>query len=926
MQNPAVATYEAAYKLLKEPSAFATTHALPHPAPLLFRLTGMDEPLAWPLSAAQAAQIAALYPAKIISASDIPFEERYMDGQDDMLAAMNWAYFEPLAPSSTAYTVLSHMVVDDVGDADSFRLQPSNDDDINATTFGVLIVLLPSAHTGGVITLAHAGQLKTFGDDVSLIETPFTAAFLSTTITSAPITSGRRVALVYRLCYDDVGDEPMRMTPPAQDAAIAAFQALGHSTSQEVQRLGLELDEPESTLTFAALTLCELGFVNVLLAAGNFDVGLATLSRNRTCDVVAFEPHPACNIPDAVVQSVIGHTLQGFLHLPLRTHVGFQSPSDVLVFWPRRHRVCFADIADLWAFLERRLERGDDDDDGAFLGAMPLTGAHGSSLIKVERGRMHWLQQQTRNLACFEKLHQLVMAIEDVQVSTALLYAIATSGELFLTSVALVVHGLLSKHGWGLLESAMLELVRRWIKRQPHATLQLLTSLAGLDDDEAAVCPPLSQPFEAELFKRCYDVVLTAPDLDIGDFDWCYHGPTFAKGLFLLDHYVTTIVPQLQDANYASQRLPLILVPAIDAFLFDFPSVVDVLSSSTVLDPLIDIAVGLASAVRCQPELPLPPAVMDRIVMALQSPMTVSGMAKLANDHANVAAAVLVLASRSQRLDAALFETLVVLYDLALLPIAASIASQLADDALFGHLVTAYIRASVPALVDRFKLLDSLQRSGHINNQATVTPGALLFLDVVQLLQSFAPDAIVPFATRYLALLPKTLDTIHDRLVPVLMRLDGDSCVHALLVTATIDRFAAVSALPYVTNFAMPRPVELHPEHCLQCTLVHWFLAQADEAMLQYPVGEGDMCPSVARIVAEASQLRFVVGDGAYIPNVLHLEKVRKPSQVSEDERMMAMHAHVAAFVETLTRQKRGTDDEASTKPTAPPAKRVRRS
>ncbi|EQC37623.1 hypothetical protein SDRG_05217 [Saprolegnia diclina VS20] len=143
----------------------------------------------------------------------------------------------------------------------------------------------------------------------------------------------------------------MRMEPTVQDAAIAAFHALGHSRTQAVQRRGLELEVAHYPLSFEHFTYAETEFVNVLLAAGNFDVGVARLDSHEKGQVEMFEPHPACDIPEAVVDSVIGRTLQGFLHMPPVTSDGFKCPRYVLVFWPKRHRVCVVDVVGVLDFL-----------------------------------------------------------------------------------------------------------------------------------------------------------------------------------------------------------------------------------------------------------------------------------------------------------------------------------------------------------------------------------------------------------------------------------------------------------------------------------------------------------------------------------------------------------------------------------------------
>ncbi|KDO17921.1 hypothetical protein SPRG_16680 [Saprolegnia parasitica CBS 223.65] len=875
MPNPAIAAYEAAYDVLQEPSAFAATSSLPHLPPVLFRLAGVDEPVSWPLSNAQAAQIAALYPNKLISAANIHLNERYADNYNRMLDEVSDACLPHLVPSHDTSMELSHMVVDDVGDADLFRLQPSNDDVVNATTFGVLIVLLPSAHTGGVLTFTYGNHSKTFDDDESLVETPLAAAFLTTTISSAPITAGRHMALVYRLYYGHV-DGPMRMKPNVQDAAVAAFRAVGQSTTQEGHRLGLELEVPRQyTLNLDELTLWQKGI-------------LYTFGKSYIVEIL-----PLCDIPELVLDGVLGQMPHGFLQMPPLTSNAFECPSFALVFWPKHYRVCWVDIDGALDVVMLRLERGDDRDDGYLglfdtrelvLGAMPYFGVTRSSLVKAK--------------SC---------------------------------ELAPVVHALLTKHGWEPLQASMLRLVQRWVQTHPISTLQLLTSLVGLDT-ESCVCLPLRQPFEAELFKRCYDVVLSTPDLfieEVGEED-C--GWKVVKGLFLLEHYVKKMAPQLQNANYASQRLPLSLVPAIDGFLFAHPSVESVLWSSAELCqeyawlyPLDDIGVGLASAVRCQPLLSLPPTVIDMVLAAMRKPRSVCHMANMAGRQADIAPAVLVAASLSQRLDAALFARFVDIYGLQLLPIVASIASQLPNDAILCPLVVTYIDSSVDTLVDESKWPEPLRMwIDSIDLKVTSKYHVNAVVHALQLLQRYAPRTVLGYATRWLALLPTTLGTIHDRLLPILSRLDRSSCVYSLLATAIVDRFATVPV-------PLPPPT-LDPQHCVQCSVAHLFVTIVQERDMTWYTGTDRVCTSLVRAVeADATRLRITQSQaqsthasGAHY----RLQKVPQHGQISEPEwydrkKQMRQYATVKAVVETLSSQ---CGDATSEEPAAPAAKRARRS
>ncbi|EQC33657.1 hypothetical protein SDRG_08761 [Saprolegnia diclina VS20] len=887
MANRALAAHEAAFQLVQEPSAFAAMSSLPHPAPVLFCLTGMDEPVSWPLCAAQAAQIAGLHPDKTISAANIHLDERFMNSYHDMHAAMYRTYVPHLGPSSDVYMELSHLIVDDVGDADSFRLQPSNDDTVNTTTFGMLLVLLPSEHTGGAVTFTFGGHSTTFDDAASLVETPFSAAFLCATITSAPITSGRRVALVYRLYYGDV-DGPMRMVPPAQDAAIAAFRAIAQSTTQEVQCVGLELEDMEEQyLSFASLTTWEAGFVHVLLAAGTYGVGLASLDMNRNGVIKAFEPHPT------------------LLHLPPPQSTAFQCPSCVPVYWPTRHRVCIVDPVTVWDVLEQRVCERHGDKAAAYLGV--------SDTKELLLGMLttHDLRQlrRERSLSFLQKMQMLLVALKDVALSAAFLDAVAITEALVATKVGPVVHCLLSQHGWEPLQASVLGLVRRWINSDPDATLQLLTSLAGLNT-KSVLCRPLRQPYDAELFKRCYGVMLATPGLVGTEMTRFDRGPTFVTGLFLLEDYVTRLVPQRQAANYVSQRLPLIFVPAIDAYLFAYPSVDRLLSSSPL--PLLDLAVGLESAVRCHMSLPLPPTVLETIFAAIR-PMTADTLTAITT---NVASAVLFLACVSQCLDTSLFHSLVDVCGLGLLPTVHSIALEFPNHALLNQLVAAFIDTSVDALVD-----ESQWPEWHLcpvpvrpNDESfAAKPGVLILVDALAFLERMAPSRARAFATRYLQRLPTTLSMIHDRLVPVLTRLGCHSGAYDVLVEATIDRFAA---LPHLADYTLPRPWTLNPNHCPQHD--PYEIVRKRRRRLS----ETNACCRRERKPV------IVLGEDQPFPRVYVLEKVRQPGDVADAEWYMAekmrkIHAHVSAFVTTLVRQ-RQDDDAAASVTNAPPAKRLR--
>ncbi|KDO23176.1 hypothetical protein SPRG_09984 [Saprolegnia parasitica CBS 223.65] len=883
------AAYEAAYNLLPEPTVFAAIGALPHAAPILLTLAGMDEPLSWPLGAAQAQQIAAL----------------------------------------NAEMVLSHLVVDDVGDAESFRLRPTADEVVRATTFGVAIVLPPSMHQGGALTLTHSGQSQTFDDETPLVETAFAATYLSTTITSEAITSGRRVALVYRLyCVDG----PVHLAPPTLEAATAAFKALAQSPIEGIQRLGKGILSTSShdALSFESLGMKDKMFVDALLATGCFDVSLAPLyvePQGRDCHVKNLRPHPACNMPHAVARHWRGQSIQGFLFQPPRN--SSESPSSAIVFAPKRYRASIVDVGGLFAFLEKRLgtqlhEDGDasHNEDDAYLGvadtrelvlaAMPVFGIRSASHVRT---------MQTSHL---ESMTRILVALNDVELSRLFLSDyIMVQHRYPLLEIAPFVYRLLTKHGWEPLSAAMLGLVQRWATENAIAALQLVTSLAGLEPFKP-LCPPLQQPFEAELFKRCYHALLATPNVWAAPRRY-ERSHIVLEEVLVLEHYVQVTAPQLQEANYMSQRLPLPFVAVIDAYLFE-PSAV---LQFALPDQLLRVyAVALASAMRRQPSLPLAVDIVDGILEAVRTLRSANTYRIYFHAcyvlYRDAAAAVLFLASHTRRLDAALFDACVAVWGLALFRTIASVQPHLADTTLLGQLALAYIDAVLETLAVETAWPEWLPRPTE-EDKDWVQMGAVIFLDVLHLLEQLAPAKMVTVATMWLQALPTTRNALHGHLLPVLARLDEGSPVYRLLATAAIARSTHLPPLPVVAPaFAIAPPEDLNPDHCQQCNHVHAFYSQADT--LAISCGWDDRCSTLARIVSE-DDARVSVRRYRVIYEGFSIEKLGPNAEWRAylEQGRIAAHVAAAAAVEALKGQMSGKHNHDQENDDAPLVKRVRR-
>ncbi|EQC25098.1 hypothetical protein SDRG_17012 [Saprolegnia diclina VS20] len=561
------------------------------------------------------------------------------------------------------------MVIDDVGDASAFRLRPSADNNVNAAFFGLLIVLLPSSYSGGDLTFARGEMPQTVSACGMAV---YAAALLSTTITSARITSGRHTALVYRLYHADVNG-PTVLVPPAPDAAVAAFQALSRSMTEPFQRLGRALSASNEPLSFASLGKWNQAFI---------------CSTCRLGKVISLLPHPACEMPDAVVAAWIGQSPQAFLHMPPYKHLAYKR---AIVLWSKPHR--------------RRGLAQQRDDDSTYLslasthdlvfGTLPAFDVHGPAIVGS-----HSLPHDSattvplRFARHLPSMQRILMALNDVALATLYLRDVVTLQDqhVSVAEVAPVVYSLLTTFGWEPLLDAMFGLVQRWIKTHPDATVQLLISLAGLDT-EAPVCRPLQQPFEAELFKRCYDAVLRTPQLFTDEFG-VRRGPAVVQGLILLEHYVKTTVPPLEKASFLSRWLPPMVVAAVDAYLYAPLPVSGFLLSPDAFDPLEAVAVGLTTALRCQPAINLPLAVVDSLAEVLQSYIPHD----VIFSDLDVVLAVFAVASHAHRLDAALFGTCAKLCGLALLPA----LTTMPEDSVpaVGDLVIAYIDASVHALAN----------------------------------------------------------------------------------------------------------------------------------------------------------------------------------------------------------------------------------
>ncbi|KDO19013.1 hypothetical protein SPRG_14850 [Saprolegnia parasitica CBS 223.65] len=316
--------------------------------------------------------------------------------------------------------------------------------------------------------------------------------------------------------------------------------------------------------------------------------------------------------------------------------------------------------------------------------------------------------------------------------------------------------------------------------------------------------------------------------------------PSRWTNVLLLEHYVTTMAPQLDEANYVGHRLPPVLVAAVDSYVFaPRPSIMDMLPD-TAANIISVIAVGLASAAVCQPSLPLPSKAIDRILRAVTDPDLDSySMRRIRVDGIQ---SVLYLALATNRVDAALFEQCVILWDLKLLPALRTLcATQCPNFSTVSPFVIAYLRRVPKSLGTP----DCWRSSWYTDDEkiykdASVAIGVLLLLDAIDLLQRLSPTTVVPYLTACLAALPRTLEATHSLLAPVVMH---GPRVKVLwhLASQLIARFEALPSLPTYASFA----------------IVHKFLQSPDDA--EFILYQYDLCDMIARVInAHSTRLAFL--------------------------------------------------------------------
>ncbi|KDO17336.1 hypothetical protein SPRG_17215, partial [Saprolegnia parasitica CBS 223.65] len=268
--HPELSAYEAAVEMLHQSANYVYQSALAwHLQPQL-AIDGVDGALSWPMTHYQSQQFAERYahhcilPATCVRIANKAAWTSLL--QTSLLPAVQ----KTLGVTSIRVgAVYSHLCVDAHGSSASLTPRPNI-----AYAFGTLLVTLPTSEEGGTMTVARGGHSTT------QCPSPLTAQVLATfsdaTITSAHITSRRRVVLVYALVAVD-GD--FVKVPPTRDAALAALTAIAERPPLRMQRIGVRIKTCDRCriASFSDLGPQDVTLVDALLATGRFDVALVQL-------------------------------------------------------------------------------------------------------------------------------------------------------------------------------------------------------------------------------------------------------------------------------------------------------------------------------------------------------------------------------------------------------------------------------------------------------------------------------------------------------------------------------------------------------------------------------------------------------------------------------------------------------------------------
>ncbi|EQC41904.1 hypothetical protein SDRG_00759 [Saprolegnia diclina VS20] len=162
--SPGVAAHEAAMRQYRAVRTLAYANAMPHGTLPELSVKGVDYILQWPLPQGQMAQLVARY--AVNGSIVVPAPDVYITNQDAWKDVFD-AYVLDVVDSRLEMTTtdiavcLSHACIDTNGTANALTPSAESLEDAENhgyNVFGTLVLLLPSAYSGGALTISYDGK------------------------------------------------------------------------------------------------------------------------------------------------------------------------------------------------------------------------------------------------------------------------------------------------------------------------------------------------------------------------------------------------------------------------------------------------------------------------------------------------------------------------------------------------------------------------------------------------------------------------------------------------------------------------------------------------------------------------------------------------------------------------------------------------
>ncbi|EQC34649.1 hypothetical protein SDRG_07969 [Saprolegnia diclina VS20] len=871
---------------------------------------------AWPLSKAHEKRLDALYDTDtILPASDFSiddFDAWWATAGENVLLEGRGAL--GLASSVAIGVTLSHLAIDVSGNGNGLHAQKSA-----ANAFGSVIFVLPSAHKGGRITFTQGHHTEKLDASPTVMHVAMT--YLQTYISSTRLSSGRRYALVFNLV--PLGDSFMPRMPPKMLEAIEGFKALAARPVQRHRRM--------------RLSWADTHLVDVLLATGAYDVALVSfrklpdeedlhfcfiddfgphsksdeeyVDRRHENKITSCVPHPACCIPDTVLEVLKHQGTHTFPECPrsVRYAVFIKCSPTVLVFWPTQYRAEILGIDSALLHLQRAMIAPKPYNLIGFATARDLAASvlstFGCGTRRDYVPVSHGASLQTQQWGFTKMMGDLLLALDDVTlVQRFLRDAVGITANTPLDKVAPVVHALLHHFGWPALGDAMLGLVRRWLLTATGPLLQLLLSLAGRS--ARPVCAKLHQPFFGEWLKAAWSLLVVHPHLKFR----CHkvYRVDVVRDLLLLDAYVLFQLPKEPANNYLGGHLPPMLLADVDDYVHGGCHVVEAIRYMYAGDSqmlLSQLPEALVLAAYTSTELG---DFIDVLLAAYHEPLSrrASNTFTEALDMSPFAlASFLVVLDLGGHCDVKFIASL---WSRWALSDAFGPSDDYVDKGVLA--VSARLQEHVTTvLLDGAPTLMPLQTA---ENCVRLGKAKLPTKRSLALLAMMAPKSVSAFATAWLSALPPTIEATRYLLFPIIewmhcwrQQAHGDAvaCLASVCLQRLHDARIPVRANPALVLL----DIDMTREHCAQCNQVAEFLRDSTKTHVVLTATSNTVCSMLRTLVtAHKDRLEFAAEDppcSKYLRTTL-LRKVLPKSpgprvendDVRDDCRIAALEAMTA--------------------------------